>query len=83
MRVFHFFGKEMLFKLLDSNLSFTEYFLRTHITKYIDLTYREMQDKSIFYGESDRLNPKPNETMAMVGMLVTWEKIDGNITFSC
>ncbi|HEX8948065.1 MAG TPA: DUF294 nucleotidyltransferase-like domain-containing protein [Dissulfurispiraceae bacterium] len=48
-------GKEMLLKLLDSNLSFTEYFLKSHITKYIDRTYREMQDKSMFYGGSDRL----------------------------
>ena len=48
-------GKEMLLKLLDSHLSFTEYFLRSHITKYIDRTYQEMQDKSMFYGGSDRL----------------------------
>jgi CBS domain-containing protein len=48
-------GKEMLLKLLDSQLSFTEYFLKSHITKYIDATYREMQDKSMFYGGSDRL----------------------------
>jgi signal-transduction protein with cAMP-binding, CBS, and nucleotidyltransferase domain len=45
----------MLLKLLDSNLSFTEYFLKSHITKYIDRTYQEMQDKSMFYGGSDRL----------------------------
>ncbi len=48
-------GQEMLLKLLDSNLHFTEYFLKSHITKYIDRTYREMQDKSMFYGGSDRL----------------------------
>jgi len=48
-------GKELLLKLLDSQLSFTEYFLKSHITKYIDRTYREMQDKSMFYGGSDRL----------------------------
>ena len=48
-------GKEMLLKLLDSQLSFTEYFLKSHITKYIDRTYRDMQDKSMFYGGSDRL----------------------------
>ena len=48
-------GKEMLLELLDSNLSFTEYFLKSHITKYIDRTFREMQDKSMFYGGSDRL----------------------------
>ncbi len=48
-------GKEMLLKLLDSQLSFTEYFLKSHITKYIDRTYSEMQDKSMFVGGSDRL----------------------------
>ncbi len=48
-------GQEMLLKLLDSHLSFTEYFLKSRITKYIDRTYREMQDKCIFYGGSDRL----------------------------
>ncbi|MGE5172505.1 MAG: DUF294 nucleotidyltransferase-like domain-containing protein [Betaproteobacteria bacterium] len=48
-------GKEMLLKLLDSQHSFTEYFLKSHITKYIDRTYSEMQNKSIFYGGSDRL----------------------------
>ncbi len=48
-------GKEMVIKLLDSNISFTEFFLQSHITRYIDKTYREMQDKSMFYGGSDRL----------------------------
>ncbi len=48
-------GKEMVLKLLDANLSFTEYFLKSHITRYIDRTHREMQDKSMFYGGSDRL----------------------------
>ncbi len=48
-------GKEMLIKLMDSQLSFTEYFLKSQVTKYIDRTYREMQDKSMFYGGSDRL----------------------------
>ncbi|HWR73391.1 MAG TPA: cyclic nucleotide-binding domain-containing protein, partial [Nitrospirota bacterium] len=48
-------GKEMVMKLLDSHLVFTEYFLKSHITKYIDRTYQEMQDKSVFYGGSDRL----------------------------
>ncbi len=48
-------GKEMVMKLLDSHLAFTEYFLKAHITRYIDRTYQEMQDKSVFYGGSDRL----------------------------
>ncbi len=49
-------GREMLLKLLDTHHSFTEYFLKSHITKYIDRTYQEMRDKSMFYyGGSDRL----------------------------
>ncbi len=48
-------GKEMVLKLLDSHLVFTEYFLKTHITKYIDRTYQEMRNKSLFIGGSDRL----------------------------
>ncbi|MDA8100126.1 MAG: DUF294 nucleotidyltransferase-like domain-containing protein [Nitrospiraceae bacterium] len=48
-------GKEMVIKLLDSRLAFTEHFLKSHITRYIDKTYREMQDRTIFYGGSDRL----------------------------
>jgi len=48
-------GKEMLLKLLDSHHSFAEYFLKSHITKYIDRTYQEMQDKRMFSGGSDRL----------------------------
>jgi CBS domain-containing protein len=48
-------GQEMVRKLLDANLSFTEFFLQSHITRYLDKTYREMQDKSMFYGGSDRL----------------------------
>jgi len=48
-------GKEMLLKLLDTQRSFTEYFLKSHITKYIDRTYQEIQDKSMFTGGSDRL----------------------------
>ncbi len=48
-------GKEMVLKLLDSRIAFTEHFLKSHITRYIDKTYQEMQDRTIFYGGSDRL----------------------------
>ena len=48
-------GKEMVIKLLDTHLSFMEYFLKSHITRYIDKTYREMQDRTTFYCGSDRL----------------------------
>jgi CBS domain-containing protein len=48
-------GKEMALKLLDTNVAFTEHFLKSHIARYIDRTYREIQDKCMFYGGSDRL----------------------------
>lgn len=48
-------GKETVSRLLDSNPVFTEYFLKSHLTKYIDRTYKEMHGKSLFYGGSDRL----------------------------
>jgi len=48
-------NKETVLRLLDSNPVFTEYFLKSHITKYIDRTYKEMHSKSLFYGGSDRL----------------------------
>jgi CBS domain-containing protein len=47
--------KEMVLSLLDSSPVFTEYFLKSHLTKYIDRTYKEMQNKSLFYGGCDRL----------------------------
>jgi CBS domain-containing protein len=48
-------GQEMVLKLLDSNVSFMEFFLQSHITRYIDKTYREMENRTTFYGGSDRL----------------------------
>ncbi|MEW5747009.1 MAG: DUF294 nucleotidyltransferase-like domain-containing protein [Nitrospirota bacterium] len=47
--------KHDLFRLIDSTPAFTEYFLQSHFTKYIDKTYREMRNKSLFYGSSDHI----------------------------
>jgi CBS domain-containing protein len=47
-------GKKVLLRLLDSHISFTEYFLKSHITKYIDRIVLEMQDKNMFHGGGDR-----------------------------
>lgn len=47
--------KDTVLKLLDSTPAFTEYFLKSHLTKYIDRTFKEMHNKSMFYGGSDRL----------------------------
>lgn len=48
-------NKEWVIRLLESNTSFTEYFLKSHFSKYIHRTYTEMQNKTLDYGASDRL----------------------------
>ncbi len=47
--------KEKVFELIDTNPAFTEYFLQSHFTKYMDKTCREMRNKSLFYGSSDHI----------------------------
>ena len=47
--------KDHLYRLIESHPTFTEYLLQAHFTKYIDKTYREMHNKSLFYGSSDHL----------------------------
>jgi CBS domain-containing protein len=48
-------NKDKVLQLLDKNAAFTEYFLKSHLTKYLDRTYKEMHSKSLFLGSSDRL----------------------------
>jgi CBS domain-containing protein len=47
--------KEHAYRLMNSYPVFTEYFLKSHLTKYIDRTFSEMHNKSMFYGGSDRI----------------------------
>jgi CBS domain-containing protein len=47
--------KEHAVKLLNTYPVFTEYFLKSHLTKYIDRTYSEMHNKSMLIGGSDRI----------------------------
>jgi CBS domain-containing protein len=47
--------KDKLFELIDSTPAFTEYVLKSHFSKYIDKTYKEMRSKSLYYGSSDHL----------------------------
>jgi CBS domain-containing protein len=42
-------GRTTVLKLVDTNPSFTEYFLRSFLDKYIDKTYKEMQNKSLLF----------------------------------
>jgi CBS domain-containing protein len=48
-------GKEPFLGLLDSHRIFTEYFLKSHVNRYISQTAMELQDKNMFHGGSDRL----------------------------
>ncbi|MBI4697396.1 MAG: CBS domain-containing protein, partial [Nitrospirae bacterium] len=45
-------NKKEVMRLLDTNPSFTEYFLKSHFTKYIHKTFSEMHNKIMYYGGS-------------------------------
>jgi CBS domain-containing protein len=47
--------KEAVLKLLDSHPTFTEYFLKSFLNKYIDKAYQEMRTKSSLYGPGDKM----------------------------
>jgi len=47
--------KAQLNELLVSHPAITEYLLQFHLTKYVDMTSREIQGKSLFLGSSDHL----------------------------
>ena len=47
--------KEHSRKLLETYPVFTEFFLKSHLTKYIDRTFTEMHNKSRLYGGTDRI----------------------------
>ncbi|MGC1402029.1 MAG: DUF294 nucleotidyltransferase-like domain-containing protein [Thermodesulfobacteriota bacterium] len=46
-------NKKTVLKLIETSPVFNEYFL-SYLSKYVDKTYQEMHDKSLFYGSSDR-----------------------------
>lgn len=48
-------GKKTITALLDSHPVFTEFFLKSFLSKYIDRTFSEMHGKSLLYGGGDRL----------------------------
>lgn len=47
--------RDLIFRLIDSNPAFTEFFLKSFFSKFIDKTYTEMQGRTTFYSGSDRL----------------------------
>jgi len=48
-------SRESLNDLMSSHPALTEYLLQFHLTKYVDMTSREIQGKSLLLGSSDRL----------------------------
>ncbi|HAR45113.1 MAG: hypothetical protein A2X56_02920 [Nitrospirae bacterium GWC2_57_13] len=46
--------KKTITSLLDSKPAFTEFFLKSFLSKYIDRTFTEMHSKSLLYGGGDR-----------------------------
>lgn len=48
-------NREKVLELLDTSAPFTEFFLKSHLSRYLDRTYSEMLSKSMFFGGTDRL----------------------------
>lgn len=47
--------KEKVLQLLDKNATFSEYFLKSHLSKYLDKTFKEMLQRSYSISEEDRI----------------------------
>jgi CBS domain-containing protein len=47
--------RETILKMLETNPSFTEYFLKSFLLKSIDKTYQEMHKRSMLYGGGDKM----------------------------
>lgn len=48
-------GKNEVLSLIKSHTILTEYFLKAHFSQYIQKTYSEMHNKSLYYGGNDHL----------------------------
>ncbi len=47
-------GKARVMKLIESTPAFAEYFM-SHLTRFVDRTFKEMQGRSLIYSGTDRL----------------------------
>jgi CBS domain-containing protein len=48
-------GKDAFIGLIEAHPIFTEYFLKSHIARYINKSFRELQEKDAFQSGSDRI----------------------------
>lgn len=46
---------DIILKLLDTSAVFTEYFLKSHLNKYVERIYGDMVNRSGLYGGTDRI----------------------------
>ncbi len=53
--VCYLIDKKRVMGFFDSKPEVMEYFLKSHFSKYINTTYKEMHNKSLYYGSSDHL----------------------------
>jgi len=47
-------SKDNIMSIVESNQLFTEYYFKSFLNKYIDKTYKEMQNKSLLYSGGDK-----------------------------
>lgn len=69
----YLFSKQDVLELLDKNQSFTEFFLKSFFSKYIDKALTEMHSKSMLYGGGDKML-----FTTPVGELATKEVVSAN-----
>ncbi len=48
-------NKDIVSNLLESNSAFTEYFLKSHLSKYIDKSFEEKSGKPLFNGNTESI----------------------------
>lgn len=53
--VCYLLNKETVTNLIETSSIFTEYFLKSHLAKYIDKTFSEKQNTSLLFGSTDSI----------------------------
>jgi CBS domain-containing protein len=48
-------ARDKILNLLETNPAFTEYYVKSFLSKFIDKTFSEMHNKSLLYGGGDKL----------------------------
>ncbi|MGC2062723.1 MAG: DUF294 nucleotidyltransferase-like domain-containing protein [Thermodesulfovibrionales bacterium] len=69
-------NKDNIMSIIDSNQLFTEYYFKSYLNKYIDKTYKEMQNKSLLHGGGDKpLFTTPVGEIATRGVMTAHQDI--------